>query len=235
MRSAARYAALLVVLVASPAAAAEEASVLDIFRKTLQVYAECDYYQDAAESEITIDGLGDHGPTRSHFTTAFRRDLGFKLEYDPGEFDHFVYWTDGRRAKSRAAAGGRSTDYEHLSESLLSANLSVDGVGALVVSLVYAKQLHGEQDSLKLFGIGLHGLKDLCRVADQSLAGRPCYCIAAKSGDSQCVYWIDQATHLIRRVEEVSASPVGEGQLRRVTTFTPRTDLSVGPEAVGWK
>ena len=211
--------------------AASEPSVLEIFRKTLRAYADCRSYQDQGIAETSFDSLTELGPSKARFTTNFRRGASLRFEYNPGEWDHFVLWTDGRAAKTLfAPGGGKTTDYNDAGDALASAGMASDDVGSLVASLVFAKQFQDERATFKVFDIGLHGLSDLRRIGDAAIAGEACYRIAAKGGENDRVYWIDQRTHLIRRVEETAQSPLLEGTRRRVVTFQPRTGANV-PDA----
>lgn len=223
----------LVAFSADALQAAAEPSVLEIFRRTLAAYAECTTYQDEGVAETGFDELSELGPSKASFTTSYRRGASLKFEYNPGEWDHFVLWTDGRTAKTQfAPGGGQTTEYRDASEALMAAGTTTDDVGALVASLVYNKEFQGKRESFKIFSIGLHGLTDLRRIGDAAISGEPCYRIAAKNGDDDRVYWIDQGTYLIRRIEETARSPVLEGARHRVVTFNPRTGGAVSDAAL---
>ena len=213
--------------------AAAESSVVTIFRKTLAAYAECSSYQDQGVTETSFDTLSEFGPTQARFTTSFRRGAGLKFEYNPGELDHFSLWTDGKTAKTFfAPGGGKKTEFNDAADAMATAGMMSDGVGSLVASLVYNDEFKSRREIFKQFDVGLHGLKDLRRLEDATLRGKPCYRIAAKNGSSRCVYWVDQATFLIRRIEETLESPVFEGEMRRVVTFEPRTSANVPESAL---
>jgi len=237
---------LAVIVLAGAVAAAQESpppvdpaalSPVKILLMMKKVYAGCRSYRDTGvvrTASVTEESrFGGETP----FTTAFVRPGPFRFEFtDTGLGDRsskVILWWNGAEVHSwwDAQPG------ERLSESLqqaLDAASGISGGASLRIPGLLLPSIVGA-------GAPLVGPE---RSSDADDRGVACFRIVGKSRatpytqttgsitvtvqDETVTLWIDQATFLLRKVEDVKT--LSTYRMTRTTTYTPELDVDLAPD-----
>ena len=237
-----RFLRAMVVLFVASAAAAQDISTpgpaefppLKILLAMSRTYASCQSYRDTGE--VRTRSVMEDSTFRSElpFATAFVRGGPFRFTFtDKGlgeSASTFILWWNGAEVRSwwDAKPGVRLSN--SLQQALdvtsgLSNGASLRVPGMLLPTVVGSRP----------------PLVDFDREADEALAGNPCFRITGRSRatpytesdgsstvtviDENVSLWIDRATFLLRRVEEVRTL---EGyRSHRITTYAPEINVDI--------
>jgi hypothetical protein len=223
---------------APPAPTAPAAlSPVKILLTMKKVYAECRSYRDTGAVRTSSVTEETRFGGKTPFTTAFVRPGPFRFEFtDTGLGDReskVVLWWNGAEVHS----WWDTQPGEHLSDSLKQALEAAAGISAGA--------------SLRVPGMLLPAIvgADAPLVAPERLAdaadrGVWCFRLVGKSRatpytqttgtitvtvqDESVTLWIDRATFLLRKIEDVKT--MSTYRMTRTTTYTPEIDVDLPPE-----
>jgi hypothetical protein len=207
-----------------------------IMARVFDVYAHLTSYQDSGTVRtISSDGSGE-SRRASTFSTAFTRQGTFRYEFlaQDRESDALseVVWRDGTRLRhwdSRAKE-------ERVPESLL---LAVEG----------AARAPGLRSRFHVLALLLPETRParssatpaLWRIADASLAAKPCYQLEQTGGDmgnTKFTLWIEKSSHLVLQTEELSTFDMADGpevSTKIQVVYNPRVNRSVPERALAFR
>jgi hypothetical protein len=202
-----------------------------------KVYAGCRSYRDTGTVRTSSESEGSRFGGETPFKTAFIRPGPFRFEFtDSGlgeRSSKLVLWWNGAEVHSwwEAQPG------ERLSESLqqaLDAAAGISGGASLRIPGLLLPAIVGS------------GAPRVApeRLGDSSDRGVACLRIAGKSRatpytqttgpitvtvqDETVTLWIDRATFLLRRIEDVKT--LSTYRMSRITTYTPELDVEIAAD-----
>ena len=177
-------------------------------------YAGCHTYQDHGSVRTSEIPGKQHSAETQAFSTVFERSGCFRFEYGPDK-DNYVVWMRGRHVRFYGAASERMSVLIRIGLFLLSVP------GRLYTSLFAREQML----ALALAGAtGVSGgsahhvpallmpelkmrwpltrLQNAERLEDGLLEDTRCFCVRGKYAGDAMLLWIEQATFLVRRIEQ---------------------------------
>jgi outer membrane lipoprotein-sorting protein len=199
-----------------------------------KVYAGCRGYQDTGVVKTATLTEGGRAGSERPFTTAFVRPDRFRFQFtDPGlgeRSSRYIVWTDGTEVRSWWDAKPGVRRPESLQAALgIAAGIS-GGSSVRVPGLLLPKAV-GE-------GAPLIGAE---RIEDGVDRGVPCFRIRGRSRktpyaltmrgkpvtvqDESVTLWIDRATFLLRKVEEMRTFDTYRSE--STTTYTPEINVEI--------
>jgi hypothetical protein len=220
---------------APPAAAdAGSMSAVQVLLAMKKVYGNCRSYRDSGDVRRSSETDGGHFGSEVPFATAFVRGGAFRFQFtDEGlgeSASEYVVWSDGKDVRSWWDAQPGVRRVASLQEALdaasgISADSSLRVPGMLLPHVVG----------------GGAPLLDPERIGDDTDRGVPCLRIRGKgrrtpytqtSGsitvtvqEDTLTLWIDRATFLLRRVEELQV--MDTYRTRSTTTYEPQMNVEI--------
>ncbi len=166
-----------------------------LFARTIQTYRTLATYRDAGTVAM-------NGETRS-FETAFARPNALRLEMA----GLGLLWTDGQH--SLAQLGDKTYDYESAIESATDRFTELTPAADLVPLLRDAQR-----------ATSLASVSSLRFVGEETIESHPCWHVAGHHQTTDVDLWIDEASHLFRRIDEQGTvamfSPTANGPIDAV-------------------
>lgn len=215
-------------------------SAKDIQSKVANIYAHCRTYRDSGWVETRFhEGGSLPRVVQRPFTTAFSRPDHFRFEYQENDppigRQRYIISREGPVVRSWWSLNSEEEHPDSL-ETALAGATGVSGSSAYTIPMMLiADELKDSWSKL--------GLSKTVRVADAPLNGIPCYRLqrtrkteahdATAGGEtnhmpatsSREVFWVDQKTSLILRIDEVT--DFGDFWTSETTTYTPRLDQAI--------
>ena len=206
-----------------------------------RVYALCRSYRDSGTVRTSSTGEGTHFGSEMPFRTAFVRPGPLRFEFaDTGLGDRsskIVIWWNGAEVRSWLEAQPGERQSESLQQALdaaagISGGASLRVPGMLLPTTVGAGAPLVEPE----------------RLADADDRGVPCLRLTGRSratpytqttgsisvtvADESIVLWIDRATFLLRKIEDVKT--LTGYRTTRTTVYTPELDVDLAPEQLAF-
>ena len=195
----------------------EEDRASSILERMREAYAACDTYRDEGQATTVFERDGRKRTVVKPFETAFSRPDHFRFEYRARrgelEWDRYIIWTGGTGVEGKVqtywTVTGEQRDWDELGQAIGAAH----GVSGTVSKRV--PDLLRSQPGWQGFSVEGYSLD-----GEEEIEGHPCWRIIAhrpgrvwpiaprpevKNGAKSvrygpATYWIDQETHLLRKV-----------------------------------
>lgn len=206
------------VVKAAPPQLAAPASPARLLRDSATAYATASSYVDHGEQITVFDG-GKFTERRT-FTTAFVRPSAFRFEYreDGSAATAYIIWSDGTNARTQwYLNGGRVQPVSSLELAIAGATGVSGGTAYFVPSLLGL--VHGTPS-----------LIDPRYEGTESIDGHPCWKVSGSTRGGTMTYWIDGASHLVRRMFEKKTITGRDGKpfdVETTTTYQPTAGADV--------
>lgn len=214
-----------------PPVAVPEPSASEILARMVQSYESCKSYRDAGvvEQSYTHRAQPEKGPLWAEervsrsvkpFRTAFIRPSQFRFEYSVarGEsMSRYIVWQDGPDVRTWWDVHDGEERPGSLGMAIAGATGVSSGAAHTVPRLMIPMHVGGRSAA---------ELANLERLADSSIDDVACFRLKGLfAGRSTRVLWIDQASLLIRRIEEESDGD--DYHSVEVTNYEPERDVEV--------
>lgn len=197
--------------------------------RMLEAYSTCDTYRD--EGEVRTVFRPDDGRDRTvlkPFETLFARPDRLLFEFrdrrGEEEWDRYVIWDDGQRARSWWTLKGETREFDDLERALAAASGVSSGSSSRIPSLLLPHTS---------WGGGLRQLSEARVAGREPVDGAPCVRIEALRGDRPLTLWIDEHTGLLRRCHETRE--LDTTRTETTTTYRPEVGATIDPATFGFE
>jgi hypothetical protein len=183
------------------------------------------YVDVGVQRTVLISGDGKRTITERHFKTAFRRPGRFRLEYsvqkDGRDWNHCIIWAQEGLvrdwcARQQEVRSAPTLGWEMGSFAGVSERLSMRVPGMLMPDQLPQASAAGGKPIV---------YTGATRLADEPVAGSPCFSLQMETNGHPSRMWIEQSTYLIRRV--TSSHEFSDFRTEEMTDYDPQVGRAV--------
>jgi hypothetical protein len=183
---------------------------IEIMERMVATYRVAATYVDRGVVEVATISNGDRNSTMKHFTTAFVRPDNFRFEFriDNDPQRAYVVWSDGNQTLTSWYVEPGVVDADVLGRAIAGATGVSSGAAVIVPNMLIPDVVEAQS---------IFELEDMRLVGNEVVEGTACWRIRGFNAMGERDVWIDQHTHLLRKMFARRPFPA-EGELAAFDT-----------------